>query len=71
LKLKYENSNGVHGNLELEKSTSKAFVSIDPTRENIDSVDENGLVEYNIDNEMIEYQRSNREVKNVKDSKGR
>jgi hypothetical protein len=37
------------------KSTYKGFVSLDPTRENLAPSDENGLVEYAIDNDMIEY----------------
>jgi hypothetical protein len=50
--------NGVIGSLANKtKSTYKAFVSFDPPRENPAPSDENGLIEYAIDNDMIEYQR--------------
>src|SRR5215831_8196206 len=39
------------------ESTCKGFVSRDPTRENLAPSDENRLVEYAIDNDMIEYQK--------------
>jgi len=49
--------NAVNGCLPIKtKSTYKAFLSFDPTRENFTSRDENGLIEYGIDNDMIEYQ---------------
>jgi hypothetical protein len=50
--------NAVNGSLPIKtKSTYKAVLSFDPTRENFTPRDENGLIEYGIDNDMIEYQR--------------
>ena len=65
-KMKYSSStkiarsvlNAVNGSVAIKtKSTSKAFVSFDPPKENFAPSDENGLLEYEIDNDMIEYQR--------------
>jgi hypothetical protein len=50
--------NPLNGSVAIKtKSTSKADVSLDPPRENLALSDENGLLEYAIDNDMIEYQR--------------
>jgi hypothetical protein len=50
--------NAVNGSLTINtKSTYRAFVSFDPPWENFAPSDENGLVEYAIDNDMIKYQR--------------
>ncbi len=50
--------NAINGSLAIKsKSTYRTFLSFDPTTENFATPDENGLAEYAIDNDMIEYQR--------------
>jgi hypothetical protein len=50
--------NAIRGSLAIKtKSTPKAFASFGLQKETFAPSDENGLVEYAIDNDMIEYQR--------------
>jgi hypothetical protein len=49
--------NAVNGRLAIKTKSTYKFASFDPASENFASSDENGLVEYAIDNDMIEYQR--------------